>query len=42
MKFAIFVFVSLIGVGLYFPGPLNEFFVLDLCEHLGNGSIEGR
>ena len=42
MKFAIFIFVSLIGVGFYFSEPLYEFFMLDLREHLGDGSVDGR
>ena len=37
MKFAILVIFR-----LYFSKPLYEFFVLDLREHLGNGSVEGQ
>ena len=42
MKFIIFIFVFLIRVGLYFLGPLYEFFVLNLCDHLGDGNVKGR
>ena len=42
VELTIFVFVSLSGVGLDFSRPLNEFFELNLCQHLGDGRIEGH
>ena len=41
VKFAILVLVPSVGVSLYFFRPLYEFFMLDLREHLGDGSVEG-
>ena len=41
VEFTIFIFVSLSGVGLDFFRPLDEFFVLNLCKHLGNGALRG-
>ena len=41
VELTIFIFASLLGVGLDFSKSLNEFFVLNLYKHLGNGSVEG-
>ena len=41
MKLAILVLLPSIGVSLYFFRLLYEFFMLDLREHLGDGSVKG-
>ena len=41
MEFTILVLVSLSRIGFDLPMPLNKFFVLHLCEYLGNESVEG-
>ena len=41
VEFIKLVFVSFWGVGLDFSKPLNELFVLNLRNHLGNGNVEG-
>ena len=41
MELTILVFVSLSRVSFDFFRPLNELFVLNLHEHLSDGSVEG-
>ena len=40
MELTVLVIVSFAGIGFDFSRPLDEFFMLDLREHLGDGSIE--
>ena len=42
VKFAIYVFISLVGIGLDLPHPLHKLFIFYLYEHLGYKSIERR
>ena len=36
----IFVLVPFLRTGLDFSWPFDEFLVLDLCEHLGDRSVD--
>ena len=40
IEFTIFVLISFSRIDLNFSRPFDEFFVLDLREHLGNESVE--
>ena len=42
VELIVLVLVSLMEVSLDFTRPLDEFFMFDLCEHLGDGDVEGR
>ena len=42
VKLAILILVSLVRVGLNFPGSLHKIFIFDLYEHLSYKSIERR
>ena len=42
VKLAVFVFVSPEGINLNLLGSLHKFFILDLYEYLGDGSVEKR
>ena len=41
VELTIFIFVPFMGINLDFSRLLDEFFVLDLYEYLGNESVEG-
>ena len=41
MELKIFILVSLAGVSFDFSRTLDEFFVFNFREHLGNGGVEG-
>ena len=40
VELTIFVLVPFLRIGLDFFRPLDEFLMLDLHEHLGNGSVK--
>ena len=39
MELIILVLVSSIGISLYLLRPFYEFFMLNLCKYLGDGSV---
>ena len=42
MEFTILVLVSLTRISFDFCKPFDEFFMLNFCKYLGDGSIERR